>query len=158
MTNELYIERFINKEIDSVLGYLPMSGKMKVINNSFAYLDIDDNFIHHIFPLLDNNQIRKPNYFNGEKNFIGAHISTIYPEEHTNIIKNNLNESFSFEIEGLFRAHFLQKKYYILKVRSKNLLNFRLKHGLSNKLLFRGYLVDFHITIAADEIVSDASH
>ncbi len=86
--------------------------------------------------------------FNEEKNYIGAHISIIYPEERVSINPEEIDNLFSFEIDGLFKAYLQGKKYYVLKVISQDLVKFRLKYGLSHKLLFKGCFIDPHITIA----------
>jgi hypothetical protein len=109
------------------------------------YLDIDDTYIHQLFPLLRNKQIKKPNYF-GE-DLMGAHISVIYPEENILVYKEDLNQVHEFTIKEALTAKLDLKKYYLLTIESPSLLQLRRKYGLTDRLCFRSYWVDFHITI-----------
>lgn len=137
------------KGLDSIIENLPKMGEVKYNDDSgFAYLDVDDNYIHYIYPLLKNSLLIKPDYFSEKTNFIGAHISFIYPEEGVNITPSEENKLVTFEIEGLFLAELLNKKYYVLKINSPKLLELRYKYGLSTKLKLYNHLVDLHITIA----------
>lgn len=122
------------------VGYLFTS------NENLTYLDVDDEYIHQLFPLLKNKQFKKPNYFGGE--LIGAHISAIYPEENTRVNKEDLGQRHEFKVKGIFTARLELKKYYVLIIESSSLLELRRKYGLSDMPFFKGYFVDFHITIA----------
>ena len=62
MDNNARVEPLVNSALKQTLDNLPNLGKVKIINNCFAYLDIDNNFIHHIYPLvaeLANQKIKK---------------------------------------------------------------------------------------------------
>jgi hypothetical protein len=59
---------------------LSPAGKLAVSHNNLTYLNIDDNYIHQLFPLLKNQEIKKPDYFGDDS--VGAHITVIYPEEN----------------------------------------------------------------------------
>lgn len=61
-------------------SHLKHSGQLIRSENRLTYLDIDDAYIHKLFPLLQDYQIKIPDYF-GVKS-AGAHISIIYPEEN----------------------------------------------------------------------------
>jgi hypothetical protein len=126
---------------------LSTSGILAVTNKNLIYLDISDDYIHQLFPLLDNknNLILKPDYFN--KYLIGAHISVIYPEENTVIDPIEFGKHHNFSIKHLCTMQISAKTYYVLTVESNSLLELRKKYNLPDKLNFRGYNVEFHITI-----------
>jgi hypothetical protein len=77
----------------------------------------------------------------------------MYPEESICISECEKEKQVSFEITGLFKTHFPWKKYYVLKVVSPELSKMRLRHGLGEKLKFKNYFVDFHITVGIEEIL-----
>lgn len=134
----------VPKLLDTV-AQLSMKGHLKMNAFGLTYLDIDDNFIHHIFPLIPDMSAMKPEYF-GE-DLVGAHISVIYPEEDIPCHKSDLNKEHDFVVTGLFSAVLENKKYYVLKVKAPSLISVRRRHGLPHKLLFKNYLIDLHITV-----------
>lgn len=87
---------------------------------------------------------------------MGAHITVIYPEESPNIHiqLKELNQIHHFSIKDLVMAEIGPKNYYVLLVESPSLLALRRKYALTDLLNFKGYGIDFHITIAkrADHI------
>src|SRR3984957_5008356 len=87
-----------------VVRNLPQVGKIKIAAGYFSYLNIDDNFIHSIYPLLDYPGIVKPDYFSAETGYIGAHISITYPEENTQLNQDEENKPITFSAVGLFSA------------------------------------------------------
>jgi hypothetical protein len=123
------------------------TGKLAISANNFVYLNIDDGYVHRLFPLLQQDSlIKKPDYF-GE-GLAGAHISVVYPEENRLISQENLNNEYPFKIKELVAADIDSKKYYVLLVESSGLLQLRREIGLSDKLCsYKGYLIDLHITI-----------
>jgi hypothetical protein len=127
------------------ISSLPTRGRLAVSTNNLTYLDISDDFIHQVYPLLATDQIKMPNYF-GEK-AAGAHISVIYPEEHIAITKAQLNKEHGFHINGAFSAELGHKIYYVLRVTSPSLLQIRRFYGLSDLLVFKNQFIDFHITV-----------
>lgn len=141
-------EIVLNPIFFSAIQNLPQTGIVKTTANGFAYLDIDDRFIHRVYPLLDYPRLIKPDYFSDSSNYIGAHISIVYPEENVNILPREENKSIGFTITGLFMADILDKRYYAFKVHAPELLALRRSYRLSKKLQLKGYLLDPHITIA----------
>lgn len=139
------LEKLNIPELISSASSLSLNGKLAISNNNLVYLDIDDAYIHQLFPLLNNEKIQKPNYF-GEKS-AGAHITVIYPEENKKINKNDLDKNHSFIIKDVATAEIGLKTYYVLLVESSTLLELRRKYGLSDLLCFMGYEIGFHITI-----------
>lgn len=131
---------------------LVTKGQLRISNNRLVYLDVDDNYIHQLFPLLANSTINKPDYFG--PGLAGAHISVIYPEEQIRINHNDLNSDHEFEIGEVFSAIIGQKKYYALAVNAPSLLQIRKQYGLPDMLPFKGYAIGLHITIGVQLISS----
>lgn len=122
-------------------------GCLKMSINKLIYLDIHDDYIHQLYPLLNqwNQKIDKPDYF-GEK-AVGAHISVIYPEENILVLDDELSQRHYFTITGLFSADLHNKRYYVLGVKAPSLIALRNKHKLADKLFFKDHWIDLHITI-----------
>src|SRR3990167_11223052 len=85
--------------IINAASHLKQKGQLARSKNNLVYLDIDDAYIHKLFPLLQDHQIKIPDYF-GEKS-AGAHITVIYPEENKKINKNDLNQKHDFIIKNI---------------------------------------------------------
>jgi len=122
------------------------SGHLVVTPSKLVCLDIDDAYIHQLFPLLKIANAVKPNYFN--EGGIGAHISVIYPEEQVVLDSQDIGTEHSFKVTGIFSTVIEQKKYYALKVQATTLLDIRKHYRLSKQLNFKNYGIDLHITIA----------
>ncbi len=134
-----------NPKLLKAAKQLSTTGKLAISENKLVYLDIDDNYIHQLFPLLQNSLIKKPDYF-GTKS-AGAHITVVYPEEQKIIKQEELHKEHSFTIKELVTAKIGRKLYYVLLVESLSLLHLRKKYHLPKLLNFRGYSIGFHITI-----------
>lgn len=132
-------------ELISAASRFKLSGKLTKSENNLIYLDIDDAYVHELFPLLKNKQVEKPDYF--KKGSAGAHITIIYPEENKKINEEDLNKKHNFLIENIVTAEIGPKTYYVLLVESSSLLQLRRKYDLSDLLCFKGYSIGFHITI-----------
>lgn len=130
----------------SQFGYLSRS------KDNLIYLNIDDDYIHRLFPLLKetNEQINKPAYFS--EKLVGAHISVIYPEEYTSMLEIDLDRKHHFKITGTFSADLGTKRYYVLGVESPSLLALRQKYNLGSKLYFKKHRIDLHITIGTSQL------
>lgn len=126
-------------------GYLSSQGNTELTENNLFCLKIEDNFIHQLFPLIQDNHVKKPNYF-GERS-IGAHITIIYPEENKKIDKNDIKKEHSFFVKDFVTAEIGEKIYYVLLIDSPSLLKLRKKYHLPDLLSFKGYSIPFHITI-----------
>ena len=133
------------KQLINAASYLPSNGKLAISDNNLVYLDIDDAYIHQLFPLLQIQQIKKPDYF-GEKS-AGAHITVVYPEENKIINSDDLNREHSFIVKDIVSAEIGLKTYYVISVESPSLLKLRRQYDLFDKLCFKGYSIGFHITI-----------
>ncbi len=137
-------------ELISEVSGLATKGKLTISDNNLVYLDVHDDYIHRLFPLLANQKVMKPNYFGTRS--AGAHISVIYPEENVLVMSNDLNDEHNFQIKGAFTAEIGLKRYYVLMVDAPSLLLFRRKYSLSDMLPFKGYSIGFHITIGVQPI------
>lgn len=139
------IVKLANPNLLKAAHHLPAKGRLAISENKLVYLDIDDDYIHQLFPYLKNQSIIKPDYF-GEKS-IGAHITVIYPEEQKTIKQKEFNQEHLFSIKELVTAEIGPKLYYVLLVESPSLLQLRKKYNLPDLLNFKGYSIGFHITI-----------
>ncbi|HEX4045091.1 MAG TPA: hypothetical protein VHZ76_05435 [Gammaproteobacteria bacterium] len=139
------IEKLNIPELLNTASYLPSNGKLAISDNNLIYLDIDDAYIHQLFPLLENQQIKKPDYFGGKS--AGAHITVIYPEENKIINDDDFNREHNFIVKDIVTAMIGLKTYYVILVESPSLLKLRRRYDLSDKLCFKGYSIGFHITI-----------
>lgn len=124
---------------------LSLKGNTQLTENNLFCLNIDDAYVHQLFPLLKDERVIKPNYF-GEKS-VGAHITIIYPEENKNINAHDLQQEHRFLIKDIVTAEIGQKIYFVLLVESPTLLRLRKKYHLPDLLSFKGYSIGFHITI-----------
>ena len=131
--------------IINAASHLKQKGQLARSKNNLVYLDIDDTYIHKLFPLLQDPQIKMPNYFGKES--AGAHITVIYPEENKNINAHDLQQEYVFFVKDIVTAEIDQKIYYVLLVSSPSLLQLREKYGLPELLSFKGYSIGFHITM-----------
>ncbi len=124
---------------------LSSTGSTQKTENNLFCLNIDDTYIHQLYPLLEDERIKKPDYF-GEKS-VGAHITIIYPEESKNINAHDLQQEHSFFVKDIVTTEIGQKTYYVLLVEAPSLLRLRKKYNLPDLLSFKGYSIGFHITI-----------
>lgn len=128
---------------------LSCSGVLARSANNLIYLDVDDAYIHRLFPLLREQAIKKPDYFGRGR--AGAHISVIYPEEGIVFNPQDLGIKYFFTVKELVLAEMNLKKYYVLLVNCPNLVQLRSKYSLPKQLNFKGYWIDLHITIAVSK-------
>lgn len=131
--------------IINAASHLKQAGRLAKSKNNLVYLDIDDAYIHQLFPLLQDHKIKVPDYF-GEKS-AGAHVTVIYPEENKIINDDDLNREHSFTVKDIITAEIGLKIYYVVLVDSPSLLNLRRRYNLSDMMSFKGYSIGFHITI-----------
>lgn len=122
----------------------------------YCYLKIDDRFVHHAYPFLHlfGPFIEKPDYFDNQ-NAIGAHISAIYPEEHAQLMTENVGQIHHFQIGKLLKITFETANYYVLTITSTSLERLRQMHHLAIHPTFKGHKIMFHVTLGVqyDNIV-----
>lgn len=120
--------------------------------HDYCYLKIDDDYIHKLFPLLEEKNIVLPDYFSKE-NMTGAHISIVYPTEpQANVIKLDIHNKkirgqAAFQVMGLMKATTATKTFFALTVKSQDLERLRNQYYLPPLLNYKELLVPFHITI-----------
>lgn len=127
-------------------------GILKQKPNGYLYVEVSNDFISHILPLIDiAGKIVPPHNFTS-KNGIGAHISVIYENEF--IINRvweikELGQEFTFSITEIRTVNLKKnnktKKLWLLAVEAPELEQLRMNYGLSPKL--KGH--DFHITLGS---------
>lgn len=118
-------------------------GILKQRENGFVYLDVTNDLIKSVVPLLDYEGLLRPRPTATQS--LGAHISVLHEKE--NIIPEELGSSFPFFVEEIrsFTLHTRDglKKLWVIAVNSPELESLREKYGCAPKL--KGY--DFHITL-----------
>jgi len=122
---------------------LPAEGTLRVKDNGFVYLDVSNEFIDSISPLLEMQGEFRPRPTS--KKSMGAHISVMYEKE--GVTPMEIGQTFSFQVKELhsFTVHTRDgsKHYWAVAVDSPELENLRENYGLKPKL--QGH--DFHITL-----------
>ena len=153
-----YVERMLAhiiwSHIQKTAGKLKkveLTGKLKQTDDGFVYVKIDDNFIDGVFPLLPDDNIKKPPYF--DKDGIGAHISAITAEEieKKKIDKiKELNEEIPFSFKEVHSTNPAgwdeMEKVWFVSVDIPKLVEIRKRYGLPETYENKGH--DFHITVA----------
>lgn len=126
--------------------YLPKEGRLIQIDSGYAYLKVDDAYIHALFPLLRTKEgFREPPYFR-RPNSPGAHISVVYEDEKVKL--KETDKIFSFKLKDIIEVHPRKDtSYIILRVYAPELEKLRENYGLSPKL--KGH--EFHISLAKKE-------
>lgn len=132
---------------------LPRLGTLRSSVNHLTYLDIDDAYIHQLYPMVKDYQdkVNKPAYFG--PNLAGAHVTVIYPEENTFVRNEDLGQMHDFQVKEAYTADLDEKRYYILTIESETLAELRGQYGLPPQLCFKDHWLDFHITIASVSLV-----
>lgn len=144
---KITITQIKNEKLIEAAKLLPSHGNIKLSPGKLLYLDIDDRFIHDLHPLIDQQNVKKPDYFSMG---IGAHISIIYPNEE-NQLSFIENQSFEFKIGHFFKARTYFSTYFVLTVFSPELIKIRYAHDLEKRLNLNGFIVPMHITIGKTE-------
>lgn len=152
---ELQYETLHIPNVNEAIRTLTRHGILKTTDQGLVYLDIDDDYIHLVYPLIQKEMdwVEKPDYFG--TGLIGAHISVIYPEEKISLNPQVLQQKHFFNTAGLFAAKLGSKKYYVLRIKSPTLIDLRLQNGLPEKLWFKEQFVDLHITVATSPLFSE---
>lgn len=144
-------ERFVFTELPEqsvieIAASLNTEGAMQQ-RGDYCYLNIDDRFIHQLYPLLAHyERIEKPDYFT-EPNPIGAHISVIYPEEMVRALPSQMDEKHLFSVSGLIKAQYGTKDYFMLSVIAPSLSAFRQLQYLAPRPIWKRQEIMFHITV-----------
>ena len=127
---------------------LPLCGILKR-SNHFLYVDLDDDYIYKLAPLIQKEDFSPPPYF-GTPELVGAHISVAFPVEIENIAEvAGCGSKIIFtpkkcEIVRLTQPSSLLQnveEIYLLVVEAPQLDQIREKYGLSEQYY------PFHITL-----------
>jgi len=134
--------------ITAAIQDISLQGILNQTKAGYVYLKVDDRFIHTLFPLLQTTQKKLPPYFEKPYN-IGAHISVIYKEEIKNLQPiAEIGSTFHFNILELCEIKMNEKIFFALIIEAHELITIRKKYGFSEKPVYHGIPVDYHITIA----------
>jgi hypothetical protein len=123
--------------------HLAHEGVLVQNSDGYAYLKVNDNYIHDLFPRLKAEPgFQKPPYFR-RKDAPGAHVSVAYEDEKVKFVE--AGKTYQFTITNI-RAIEVNKNtsYIILDIYAPELEELRKRYGLSPKLKNH----QFHITIA----------
>lgn len=131
---------------------IEQKGILKQKDNGYLYLEVSDDFISEILPLIvAPGKIVPPHHYTSKKG-IGAHISVMYESEqiaHEIWEIEELGNEYRFTITELRTVKITKnnqvEKLWLLAVEAPELESLREKYGLSSKL--KGH--DFHITIGS---------
>ena len=151
---ELMVANIISEYIktsSNKLEDVQLTGKLKQTDDGFVYVKIDDNFIDGVYPLLPDDSIEKPPYF--DKDGIGAHISAITTDEiEEKKIKKikELDEDIPFSFKDVYCTNpegwDEMEKVWFVSVDIPELVKIRKKYKLPDTYENKGH--DFHITVA----------
>lgn len=146
---EIAFRKIENSILINSTSKLLKQGIVSQAENNLVYLNIHDDFIHELYPLLNDKKIIKPSYF--DEDGIGAHISIIYPEEKKVLQEKDNGVIHAFNIIGLFAAELDEKEYFVLGIDAPSLLLLRKYYNLPEKLCIKNIFVGFHITIGVKD-------
>lgn len=118
-------------------------GVLKQKENGYVYLDVDNDFIDQIVPLIETDGQLRP--LPTSKKSRGAHISVFHEKE--GIIPFELGKTFTFTVDTIRKFTLSTrdgfKKLWVIAVISPELEDLRAKYGCKPKLQGN----DFHITL-----------
>lgn len=139
-----------NQTVNHIIRYadehLSQEGILIQQADGYAYLKVNDDYIHKLFPILNVKGFTKPPYFR-RPDAPGAHISIIYENEGVRL--KETGQKFSFVIKDIALVNpNKDTSYIILTLEAPELEKIRMSYGLTPKL--KGH--EFHITIAKKTI------
>ncbi len=126
-------------------------GILKQKDNGYLYLEVSNDFIEQLLPMINAPIQPTPDYSNPMG--IGAHISVVYDEEWLGdpiFDINELGQEFTFTVKDLGTVISLKnniiKKWWIINVDAPQLQQLRMNYGLSSKP--KGY--EYHVSIGIE--------
>jgi len=135
------------------LKEVQLKGKLKMTDDGFVYLEINDDLIKGLLPMIDEDDVKKPPYEQKQYNSVGTHVSVMYGDEvNDNDLKiQEVGNEYNFKL-GDFKSVNPKgwdemKKVYFLQIHSEELEKLRKKYDLPAKL--NGH--EFHITIGVEK-------
>ena len=146
ISNSLFHPRLIKKA-----NTLNNQGIVKQ-DNGYCFLKISDDFVHGLYPELNQfGEFEKPDYFNTPQE-IGAHITIIYPEENTSIKACDLGQIHTFHAKDLLKARLDSKEYIVVLIESPSIIEIRAKYQLAPQPTYKRNGIDLHITIGVRSV------
>ncbi|MBA3603653.1 MAG: hypothetical protein H0W50_08440 [Parachlamydiaceae bacterium] len=152
---------FISVHSDEILATalkVDSVGQLCIKNNGFAYVNVNNEFIESIAPLLPIEGNFNPLVTSAKA--MGAHISVFYEDEmigHKIWLLEEAGEWFKFEVKEI---RYLERKtsngktrLWLIAVDAPALQRLRTHYGLKPKL--QGH--DFHITIGTEKFEIESS-
>jgi hypothetical protein len=128
--------------VDFAKHNLPLTGQLIQQPDGYAYVKVDDDYVHKLFPMLHAEGYAKPPYFRRANSF-GAHITVILKGENKTL--SEAGQNYNFTLDKILKVSPKKgESYIILQVSAPDLENLREKYGLSKKL----HGNEFHITLA----------
>lgn len=148
---KLIFEKLDNPALMKAAKNLKKQGVL-LQDNNFAYLRIDNSFIHNLFPLIPDSETWQKLDYLCERDASGAHITLTYPDDEMILKDCDVNILHSFEITELIKTRVDIREYYVLMISSPSLSFLRKKYNLSQILNFKGYNIGLHITLATRKL------
>lgn len=136
------------KILNYAATHLPLSGKLKMDDRGFIYLDLPDAYIYELVPFLDTPGVAAPPYFDTLYK-AGAHITVaLTSENHLPLTPALFEEQIPFTLTGCYFVepeNWLEMEtIWFITVDAPRLSEIRTEMGLSPKV--QGH--EFHITFA----------
>lgn len=144
---KLIFEKLNNPDLMKAAKNLKKQGIL-LQDNNFAYLKIDNSFVHNLFPLIPDSETWQKLDYLCENEASGAHITLTYPDDEVILKDSDINILHSFEITELIKTRVDIREYYVLMISSPSLSFLRKKYNLPQILNFKGYNIGLHITLA----------
>lgn len=119
-------------------------------HDAFLYLEVPNEVIDAFLKMIPERGLGKPSLANHPTEYVGAHISVIYPEEMKRVKKRvkEIGDDFQYTLGKLYRTRPDKwgdvEEVYFITVNSPQLEGLRRKYGLRPKLNDH----DFHLTVA----------
>ena len=152
-----FVDSLLSKSIEHNLTKLAIKkvkkeelvGTLRQDKDGFVYIDVSNNIIHGLFPLIDDEGAEKPPYFG--KGGIGAHVSAISDEELDEDVEiKEIGNKIPFEIIGVHSANpegwDEMSKVWFLTIDCPELKKIRRKYDLPET--YKNKKQDYHITFA----------
>lgn len=144
--------------IEHVMTHLPHKGLLEQTEKGFIYLDICDDYILQLYPLLlkKHGNVEIPPYF--KEGGVGGHISVVPSSESIkegiDLSEEDIGREIHFTVNGLYSVKpdewACVERVWYLSIECAKLEDFRRSKGLSPKINDH----DFHITIAIEYVKS----
>jgi hypothetical protein len=148
------LTKLANKNLKEV----SLKGTLHKNDSGFVYVKVDDDVIHGMYTLIDEEGISEPPYFGKGDKKIGAHISAISQdelEEKDVDIKDikEIGDEVNFTLGEMYSTNpdgwDEMKKVYFISVDAPELKEIRKSYGLPATYKNKGH--DFHITVAVEK-------